>query len=200
MKWILVILAAAGFLFGAVNGTMDAVAQSGLSESSKTISLVLTLAGGMCLWSGLLQIAKDSGLTDLIARLLHPIISLVFRGVALTARARELICINMTANLLGLGNAATPAGVAAMKELADGNHPERASDGMILLTVLNTASIQLIPTTVAMLRLRHGAQNPFDILPAVLIVSFSSAAIVVCLVRLCNRIRRKIRERKERAA
>ncbi len=197
MKWILAGLAVSAFLFGAANGTMDAVTQSILAESGKTISLVLTLAGGMCLWSGLLQIAKDSGLTRFISKLLQPIISFVFRGIKLSERARELICINMTANLLGLGNAATPAGTAAMKEIADGNKAETASDGMILLTVLNTASIQLIPTTVAMLRLRHGAKNPFDILPAVLIVSFSTAAATVCLVRICNRMRRNFRERKE---
>ena len=78
MKWVLAILAAASLLFGAVNGTMDCVAQSILGESAKTVTLVLTLAGGMCLWSGLLQIAKDSGITDLIARLLKPLIQLIF--------------------------------------------------------------------------------------------------------------------------
>ncbi len=191
MKWVLAILAAASLLFGAVNGTMDCVAQSILGESAKTVTLVLTLAGGMCLWSGLLQIAKDSGITDFIARLLKPLIRLIFHGVTLTSRARELICINMTANLLGLGNAATPAGIEAMKELQDPKSPDRATDGMILLTVLNTASIQLIPTTVAMLRLYHGANNPFDILPAVFIVSFSSAAVVILFARVLNRIRRQ---------
>ena len=134
-----------------------------------------------------MRVAQDSGLTQKIARILQPVICFLFRGIKKGSEAVRLIAMNMTANLLGLGNASTPLGIAAMCELAKDAPPGIASDHMVMLTVLNTASIQLIPTTVAMLRLRHGAADPFDILPAVLITSFTSAAAAVIAARAVGR-------------
>ena len=138
-----------------------------------------------------MRIAQDSGLADRIARLLQPVLRFLFRGVKNGSRALQLIAMNVTANLLGLGNAATPLGLSAMKELAKDASEGRANAPMMLLVVMNTASVQLVPTTVAMLRLKHGAVSPFDILPAVLITSFAAALAAIGAVKLCALYGRK---------
>ena len=140
-----------------------------------------------------MRVAQDSGLAERIARLLRPLLRFLFRDLKRGSRALQLIAMNVTANLLGLGNAATPLGLSAMQELAKEVPEGRMSTSMILLTVMNTASIQLIPTTVALLRLKHGAASPFDILPAVLITSFSAAFAAVGTVKLYTLYRRKKR-------
>ena len=144
-----------------------------------------------------MRIAQDSGLTEKISRLLQPVISFLFRGIQKGSEAVRLIAMNMTANLLGLGNASTPLGISAMRDRAKEAPKGVASDHMIFLPVLNTASIQLIPTTAAMLRLRHGAESPFDILPAVLIVSLVSCVSALFTARLAAKttIRWKRRQR-----
>lgn len=184
MKAAVLLMITAAIGFGAYNKTFEAIGAAILSESGHAVELVLSLTGAICLWSGLMRIAQDSGLTNVIARLLRPFLRGLFRGMRVSAHALRLIAMNVTANLLGLGNAATPLGLSAMRELAKDAPKGEASDAMILFTVMNTASIQLIPTTAAMLRLKHGAAAPFDILPAVLITSFAAAGVSVVAVRL----------------
>lgn len=176
LKIAIIVMLLLSLFFGVWNQSAGNIGTAILSESTHAVELVISLAGALCLWSGLMRVAQDSGLTQKIARLLQPLICFLFRGIKKGSEAVRLIAMNMTANLLGLGNASTPLGIAAMRELAKDAPPGTASNHMVMLTVLNTASIQLIPTTAAMLRLRHGAASPFDILPAVLIVSLASAA------------------------
>lgn len=187
MKIAIIVMLLFSIFFGIWNQSAGDIGTAILSESTHAVELVISLVGGLCLWSGLMRVAQDSGLTQKIARLLQPVICFLFRGMKKGSEAVRLIAMNMTANLLGLGNASTPLGIAAVRELAKDAPSGVASNHMVILTVLNTASIQLIPTTVAMLRLRHGAADPFDILPAVLITSFASAAAAVMAARAVGR-------------
>ena len=193
MKPALLIMLSLSLLFGLFNHSAEQISTAILSESTHAIELAVSLAGSVCLWSGLMRVTQDSGLAERIARLLRPLLRFLFRDLKRESRELQLIAMNVTANLLGLGNAATPLGLSAMQELAKEVPEGRMSTSMILLTVMNTASIQLIPTTVALLRLKHGADSPFDILPAVLITSFSAAFAAVGAVKLYTLYRRKKR-------
>lgn len=190
MKWMFAGMIVAGVLIGALNGRLDEVTTAILSECGKAVELAITLMGSMCLWSGIMKIADQGGLTKKISKWFGPILGLLFPRLSRESKAANAITLNLSANLLGLGNAATPLGITAMKELAKSNpHPGTASDEMILFVVLNTASMQLLPTTTAALRQAAGAQSPFDILLPVWLASFVSvvsgilAAKVLALFR-----------------
>lgn len=187
MKWIFSGLIILSVIFGALNDQMPAVSNAAISEGTKAIELSITLAGTLCLWSGLMQVAQKSGLTEKIAMLLSPITQLLFKGIARKSKAMALISMNITANMLGLGNAATPLGIAAMTELSTESENGVASPNMIMLVVLNTASIQIIPTTVAALRLKFGAASPFDILPAVWISSIAALVVGISAAMILRR-------------
>lgn len=185
MKWVFTGLIAVSILFGAMSGRMNEVSNAALSECSRAVELVIKLTGSVCMWSGLMKVAEASGLTDKISKLLSPITNRIFKGLDPQSSAMRMISMNITANLLGLGNAATPLGIGAMKELSR-SLPESsrhtASNHMVMLVVMNTASIQLLPTTIALLRLEHGSANPLEILPAILVSSLVSvtAGILLC--------------------
>lgn len=189
MKWIFSGLIVLSIFFGITTGHLDAVSNAAISECGNAVTLVLKLMGSICLWSGLMKVTEESGLTDRISRLLRPFTRLIFRGLPETSPALPLISMNITANLLGLGNAATPLGIAAMKALSEEQPPHlrsTASVHTISLVVLNTASIQLLPTTIALLRLEYGASDPLDVLPAILCSSFLSVCVGLLLVSLCS--------------
>lgn len=135
-----------------------------------------------------MKVAEASGLTKIISKLLSPVTRVLFRDLPRNSPAFPLISMNITANLLGLGNAATPLGIAAIQSLSK-EQPEplrhTASVPIITLVVLNTASIQLLPTTIAVLRLEYGAANPLDILPSILLSSFVSVCVGLLLVQIC---------------
>lgn len=131
-----------------------------------------------------MQIAKVSGLTDKISKLLSPILNRIFPSIRNDVETRNAVAMNVTANLLGLGNAATPLGIAAMRRLqAQSEHKSVASNDMVLFVVLNTACIRLIPTTAAMLRHEAGAAAPMDILPATVLTSLLSCTIGLIAAR-----------------
>ena len=139
----------------------------------------------LCLWSGLMEIARRCRLTEALARLLHPLTRRLFPTVPQGSPAMQAICMNLSANLLGLGNAATPLGLAAMRELQKLNpHKDSASNAMVTFVAMNTASLQLIPTTCAALRQQAGSAAPMEILPAVWLTGLSSLAMVLLLDRL----------------
>lgn len=191
MKWVITILILLSILFGLLNGKMGDVSNSALIECTNAVELAITLTGSICLWSGMMRIAQKSGLTKKISKLLSPITGIIFKGLDKSSYALELISMNITANLLGLGNAATPLGIAAITELNKINEENQygiASNHMVMLVVLNTASIQLIPTTVATLRLKYGSNTPLDILPAVLISSVLSVTLSLLLAAILNKL------------
>ncbi len=188
MTWIFSGMILLSVVLGAMNGRITQVSSAALNEGGKAIALVISLAGIMSLWSGLMNVAEKSGLTEKFSRLFSPILRLLFKGLDPKSSAAKAISMNMAANMLGLGNAATPLGVAAMRELEVLNRtPAVASDYMVTFVVLNTASLQIIPTTTAALRLQAGAASPFDILPAVWVTSIISVVSVLVMSRLLRR-------------
>ncbi len=185
MSRVLAVMALVAVVVGALTGRMEQVSLASVEGASAAVQLLLGIGGSLCLWSGLMEVVCRSGLADHIARLLSPLISRLFGPYARDKEARQAIAQNLTANLLGLGSAATPSGLKAagrLRQLSDawGTAPH----GVFLLMVLNTASIQLLPTTVAALRASLGSPRPYDILPAVWITSLCSVGAGVLAVRL----------------
>lgn len=189
---------------GAINGQMTQVNSALLAGGGEAISLLLTLGGAMCLWSGLLRVADRAGFTRAISRVTAPLMRVLFPGLEPQGEACRAMSMNMAANVLGLGNAATPLGLKAMEQLQKVNpHPERASRDMVVFVVLNTASVQLLPTTVATLRMEAGSSAPLSILPAVWVTSLGAAVAAVLVARLGGAApapaRRLCRERRVRS-
>lgn len=183
---------------GVVNGRMDAVNAALLGAGSEALKLMVTLGGSMCVWSGLLRIAERAGATRALARLMWPVLRRLFPEVAPDGEAGRAISMNVAANMLGLGNAATPFGLEAMRCLQRQNvQPQQASRAMTVFVVLNTASVQLLPTTVAALRLDAASPAPMRILPAVWVTSLGAATAAVLVARVCGgrRLRRRRRGR-----
>lgn len=183
MRWLFAILMIGSFVCAVFCGKMEALSLAASNAAANGVQLALSLLGSMAFWSGIMQIAEDSKLTDHIARLLSKPVRWLFWGLT-DAVSIRFICMNITANLLGLGNAATPLGLRAMKRLDEiGNHPTTPTRHMSLFTVINTASLQLIPTTVAMLRGNYGSKAPFSILPASVLTSACALLVVIGLVK-----------------
>lgn len=169
----------------AFGGNMEALSAAALSGCGEAVTLVISLTGMLCLWCGLMKIAQQCRLTEAVARLFRPLTRLLFPELPADSPALQAICMNLSANLLGLGNAATPLGLAAMQELQKLNRQkDTASNAMVTFVVLNTASLQLIPTTCAVLRQQAGSAAPMEILPAVWLSSVASAAAALTLARL----------------
>lgn len=196
MQVILIILPVVSMIAAAAGGKMGELSAAVLGKSSEAVELVISLCGVICLWSGIMNVARKAGLVEKLSRVLSPVVGALFRGVKRGGKAAGLITLNLAANILGLGNASTPFGIAAMKAIAEENSgfSGAATDDMIMLAVLNTASLQLIPTTAAALRTANGSARPFEILPCVWIVSVYSAVIVVVSVKLMGIVSRKRRE------
>ncbi len=188
MKWIFVCMIVISTLFGALNGRIGDVSNALIQGSGNAVTLVISLMGAMCLWSGVMKVADEAGLTNMVAKLLSPITKHLFKGLDTDSPAMKAISMNITANLLGLGNAATPLGIEAMRKMAeDEKIKDTASNNMITFVVLNTASIQLIPTTISVLRLNHGATAPMDILPTILLSSVVSLSFGVMMSKVLGR-------------
>ena len=166
------------FLWGFFHGNLSAVAAAALDGAQSALELSLSMAGILCLWSGVMEILNVCGLSRRIAALFRPLLRRLLPNASRDEETLAAVSANVSANLLGLGNAATP--------LAR-NCGGAASDELCLLVVLNTASIQLLPTTVASVRAAFGSAAPFDILPAVWISSLASVTVGLLTARLLSR-------------
>lgn len=180
----------------AFGGNTDALSSAIISSASDAVTLCIRLGGTICLWGGLMEIAEASGLTGAVCRALSPFLKIIFPKMDMKSKTARAISMNVTANLLGLGNAATPLGLEAMKRLQEENgEKDRASADMMKFVVMNSAAFHLIPTTVAALRQDYGCKNPFDIMPASWISSASALlvglAAAVILIKLSEGIRWK---------
>lgn len=179
------IAAAFSLAFGVLNGKLSEVSAAVLEESSHAVELSIKLLGSLCFWSGIMEVAERSGLVKAVCGFLRPILGLVFPSLKNEPKALGAVSMNVTANLLGLGNAATPLGISAMKELQKiSGNTSAATTEMVCFVVMNTASLQLLPTTVATLRLEAGEKNPFDILPAVWFVSAVSLFLGISVAKI----------------
>jgi Uncharacterized membrane protein, required for spore maturation in B.subtilis. len=157
-------------------GRVPELSAAVMNGASSAVELTISMLGMMCAWTGLMKIADAGGITQILSDLLHPLTKHLFPDCKKGSPALKAICMNITANLLGLGNAATPLGIAAMKELKKQNPSQTADNSMAMFVVINTASLQLIPTYMGTLRAKYGSPAPFDILPAVWLVSVCALA------------------------
>ena len=156
-----------------------------LNASSKAIELIFTMLPVMCLWLGIVNIAKKSGLLDKLANFLTPLLKIIFPEIPKEHKAFSYISINIIMNMLGVGNAATPFGLKAMKSLQElNNNKDEASRSMITFIILNTAAVTIIPTTIISLRIANNSINPMSIVPYIIITSSLSCIIGLILDRL----------------
>ena len=176
----------ASLIFGAWNGQLDAVTEAAMSGANSAIELSLSMAGAMCLWSGVMEVMRVCGIADALARGFRPLLRRLLPEASRDSQTLAAVSANVSANLLGLGNAATPLGIRAAQRMAAGCGGV-ASDELCLLVVLNTASIQLLPATVAAVRSAAGCRTPFDILPAVWLSSVLSVTAGLLAARLLSR-------------
>ena len=176
-------------------GNADNLSKAFTDSTAEAMTLLMTLAGIIGLWSGLMKIAERSGLTAIIARLFAPLLHRLFPRLDKNGAAFEAITMNISANLLGLGSTATPLGLRAMRELRTLSGSDEASDEMVVFVVMNTASLQLMPTTLAALRQSSGSTAPFEILVPVWLSSACALAVALTVAltgnRLSGRLRRK---------
>lgn len=177
MSIILVLMLAAALLFGAASGNGAAVGAAALEGARLAAEFCFRVGALICLWSGVMEVLKRSGVTQALSRLLCPVLGRLFPRASHDADTMDALSANVAANLLGLGNAATPMGIKAAAGMARLTGTGAASDELCLLVVINTASIQLLPTTIASVRAASGASSPFDILPAVWISSAASVTV-----------------------
>lgn len=170
-----------------IQGTGSALAGALMDGAKNAVTLGLSLAGTICLWSGLSKLMERAGLTAVLSKLLFPLLRRLYPKASQNSKAFAPLCANVCANLLGLGNAATPLGISAVQAMKPTPDSHDATDEMCRLIVMNTASIQLLPTTVAAVRAAAGAQQPFSILPAVWITSVVSVAAGLAMCFLLQR-------------
>lgn len=176
------------FVSSIINGNMSELSISVIEGGQNAVELLLKLVSMLCLWGGIMEIADKSGITKSLSGLMSPVIKLIFPRLKNEPYVREAISMNITANVLGLGNAATPLGLEAMRRLQTVNpYDNKASDEMVVFVVMNTAAMHIIPTTVATLRGQYGSQNPMEIMPASILTSFSALVIAVTVAKLLNR-------------
>ena len=174
--------------FSIMHATAADTAVAVFSAAQEAVELTLKMLGMFCFWDGIMKIAQRGGVTDCIQKMLTPLLNLLFPNHKNDDTVKRAIAMNMTANILGLGNAATPLGLEAMRRLkANERCKDTATNDMIRFVVLNTASIRLIPTTVAMLRFEAGSASPMEILPLSAIVSLLSCSVGLLICRAAER-------------
>lgn len=173
--WVLMI--AGGILFASFHGTMGKLTEVFISSSTEAVNLCIFMLGVIGVWNGMMEIAVKSGLMKRVSRAMYPFIHWLFPDIPLQHKANEYIAANMAANILGLGWAATPAGLKAMKELKKLENTYEASDMMCVFLVLNISSLQLIPINMIAYRSQYGSVNPTAVvLPAILATMISTLA------------------------
>ena len=187
MAWVWTGMVTVSVVYGLFSGTIGAVGNAAMEGAAAAVELCLNMAGVMCLWSGIMAVMKACGMTEGLNRIFRPLLSRLLPKASRDPDTLAALAGNVSANLLGLGNAATPLGIQAARRMATGSGGT-ASDELCLLVVLNTASIQLLPTTVAGVRSALGSQSPFDILPAVWLTSILSVTAGIVAAKLFSRL------------
>lgn len=194
LNYIWAVTVVASTLFAVFSGTVGdytAIVSEGIESA---VELCISLAGIMAFWGGFMEIAERAGLCDVFARLLSPIVNLIFPELRRDREAEKAVSMNITANVLGLGNAATPLGIEAMKRLQRTNgSSDTASNMMVTFVIMNTASVQIIPVTTAALRAKYGSEDPMSILPAVLMASVMSLTVGLVVDKLLRSVKGRVK-------
>lgn len=185
LNWIWFGLIIIAFVVAAIRGTAGEVTAGAIDSAKIAVEISLGLIGIMALWLGVMRVAEKSGLVTLLSRVISPVMRFIFPEVPRDHPAMGAIVMNLAANMLGLNNAATPLGIKAMEELQELN-PEKdtATNSMVMLLAINTASIQLIPATVIGLMVAAGSRNPTAIISTTLIVTAGSLVVAIVVTRL----------------
>ena len=188
LSWIWTGILCISLIFAIINGRGSALAAALMSGSQAGITLAISIAGALCLWTGVGKLMEHSGITNFLSRCLRPLLSRIFPSSQKNPALAGSLSANICANFLGLGNAATPMGIQAVRQMRDPKRPQRATDEMCRLIVLNTASIQLIPSNVAAIRASLGCATPFDILPAVWLTSLIALVVGLSAAKLFAKV------------
>lgn len=184
MNYIWAGLIIVSFVVSIFTGRIGETATEAMNSAKSAVETSLSILGVMCFWMGLMRIAEKAGLLEKFSKLMKPLISKLFKGVK-RDETKQAILMNITANIFGIGNAATPFGLKAMEEMAKESRDKgTATNDMCLFVVLNTASIQLIPSTLLALRSSYGSQAPYSILPAVWITSVTAALFGIAAAKI----------------
>lgn len=187
MAWLWTGMLVLSLIFAFLTGNISLLGSAALEGATAAVQLCISMAGILCLWTGVMEVMNQCGLSALLARAFRPLLKKLLPKTCRDGETLAIISANLSANMLGLGNAATPLGIRAARRMACGCGGV-ASDELCLLVVLNTASIQLLPTTVAGVRSALGCAEPFDILPAVWVASLLSVSAGLFAAKLFARI------------
>lgn len=164
------------YIYAIFSGNVEKINNSVFDSAKNAVELTITFFGTVCLWNGIMQIAKETTLMEKITKILQPIMKFLFPEVKKDSTANQEMSMNIVANILGLGNAATPLGLKAMKTLQkENNKKDTLSNTMMMFIILNTASLQIIPTTVIAIRSSLGAKEPTEVIVPVWIATVSAA-------------------------
>lgn len=181
-----------GILYSFLTGRVETINNEIIASASNSIDVCLKLIPMMCLWMGLMNIAINSGLISIVTKKISPVVRKIFPDIPQNHQSLTLISSNIVMNMLGLGNAATPFGLKAMKSLQELNEKkDEATRSMITFLVINTASVTIIPTTVISFRIINGSTNPTEIVLASIITSFCSCVLGLIIDRFFYIIRRE---------
>ena len=181
-----------GIFYGALTGNMENISNAALDSAKEAVNLCITMLGVMGLWTGLMKMAEKAGVVKNMTKILTPVVSFLFPALPKTSKAMEYICTNMAANILGLGWAATPAGLKAMEELSDmakkqGKPTHIATNEMCVFLIINISSLQLIPVNMIAYRSQYGSTNPTAIIVPALICTCISTLAAVIFCKLADR-------------
>lgn len=180
-----------GFIVGAITGNLDAVTDAAIENAETGVSIALGLIGIMTLWLGIMRIAEDSGLVQKLAKLIKPVTIRLFPKVPADHPAMGAVVMNIAANLLGLGNAATPLGLKAMGELQKLNETEdTATDAMVMFLAINTSSVTLVPASTIAILSAAGATNPTDIIGPTIIATTVSTTVAIIATKMMQKLPR----------
>lgn len=178
------------YIYAIIQGNVENVNNAIFEYTESAVNLTLTLLGTMCLWNGIMEIASNTMFINRITKCLKPIINFLFPKIKEDKKINKEISMNMVANILGLGNAATPLGLKAMQSMQEKNsNKEKLTDEMATFILLNTASIQIIPTTVIAIRISLGSSEPTKMIFAVWISTICAAFVGILVTRICIKLK-----------
>lgn len=182
----------ASVIIAIITGNVNNINNSVFESTKSAVELTITLIGTMCLWSGIMEIAINTSLIEKIKKILRPIMKFLFPKINSKDKEYQEICMNIISNLLGLGNAATPLGLKAMQTMQEKDeNKDKLTDSMAMLIVLNTASLQLIPTTVIAIRTSLGSSDPTKIIVPVWIATMSAAFVAITATKLFIKLEKR---------
>ena len=181
-------------IYGIMSGNLEQLNNSVFNGAQDAVTTTLTLLGSMCLWNGLMNIAEKTKFVDVISKIISPLVRILFPEIKENKKITHEVSMNMVANILGLGNAATPLGLKAINSMQKENkNKKELSNSMLTLIVINTASIQLIPTTVIAIRSSLGSSNPTNIIVPVWIATIIAAIVGIISSRIVIKLTDKKR-------